>query len=63
MNAGKRIINLMQMFNIKHGLQPMRDCRLPKRFLTPHVEGGAANVKIPFDEMMKEYYAEEMLLG
>jgi len=56
LTAGERIINLMQMFNIKHGLEPMRDYRLPKRFLTPHAEGGAANVKMPFDDMVNEYY-------
>lgn len=57
LKTGERIINLMHMFNIKHGLEPMRDYRLPKRFLTPHREGGAANVKMPFDDMVNEYYS------
>jgi aldehyde:ferredoxin oxidoreductase len=47
----------MQMFNLKHGMDPMKDYRLPKRFLTPHSEGGAANVKMPFDDMVNEYYS------
>lgn len=57
LKTGERIINLMQMFNLKHGLEPLRDYRLPERFLTPHKEGGAANVKVPFDGMVNEYYS------
>lgn len=57
LKAGERIVNLMNMFNIKHGLEPKRDYRLPQRFLTPHAEGGAANVRIPFDDMVNEYYS------
>ena len=56
LTTGERIINLMNMFNIKHGVEPMRDYRLPKRFLTSHAEGGAAHVPMPFDEMLNEYY-------
>ena len=56
LKTGERIVNLMHMFNIKHGLQPLRDYQLPKRFFTPHAEGGAAHVKIPFEEMVNEYY-------
>ena len=58
LQTGERIINLMNMFNIKHGLVPRRDYMLPKRFFTHHREGGAAGVKIPFEEMVDEYYAE-----
>jgi aldehyde:ferredoxin oxidoreductase len=57
LKTGERIINLMQMFNLKHGLEPLGDYRLPERFLTPHKEGGAANVKVPFDDMVNEYYS------
>jgi aldehyde:ferredoxin oxidoreductase len=57
LRTGERVINLMQMFNLKHGMDPMRDYRLPKRFFTPHPEGGAANVKMPFDDMVNEYYS------
>jgi len=56
LKTGERVINLMNMFNIKHGMVPSRDYQLPKRFLTPHPEGGAANVEMPFDDMMNEYY-------
>jgi len=56
--TGERIVNLMQMFNLKHGLVPTRDYVLPQRFFTSHTEGGAAGVTIPFDEMVGEYYRE-----
>jgi len=58
LQTGERIINLMNMFNIKHGLVPRRDYMLPQRFFTPHREGGAGGVKIPFEEMVDEYYLE-----
>ncbi|MBL7213725.1 MAG: aldehyde ferredoxin oxidoreductase family protein [Desulfobacteraceae bacterium] len=57
LKTGERIINLMNMFNIKHGMKPSRDYQLPKRFLTPHPKGGAANVEMPFDDMLNEYYS------
>jgi aldehyde:ferredoxin oxidoreductase len=57
LKTGERIINVMNMFNIKHGLNPARDYRLPKRFLMPHKTGGAANVPVPFDAMIEEYYS------
>lgn len=55
--AGERIVNLMHLFNLKHGLDPLKDYRLPKRFETPHTDGGAAGVAMPFDEMLDEYYS------
>lgn len=58
LQAGERIVNLMQLFNLKHGLQPLTDYRLPKRFDTVRKEGGAAGVTIPFDKMMGDYYQE-----
>jgi len=57
LKTGERIVNLMNMFNIKHGLEPLRDYRLPKRFFTPHKEGGAARIEVPFDGMVNEYYS------
>lgn len=57
LKSGERIVNLMNMFNIKQGLEPSRDYRLPKRFLTPHPTGGAANVEMPFDDMINEYFS------
>jgi aldehyde:ferredoxin oxidoreductase len=56
--TGERIVNLMHLFNLKHGTVPMRDYVLPERFFTPHAEGGAPRVPLPFHEMMEEYYRE-----
>jgi len=56
--TGERIVNLMQMFNLKHGLVPTRDYVLPQRFFTAHTEGGAADVPLPFEDMVGEYYRE-----
>jgi aldehyde:ferredoxin oxidoreductase len=58
LTVGERIVNLMQLFNLKHGLVPARDYVLPLRFFTPHKEGGAANVSIPFEKMVGDYYRE-----
>ncbi|NIQ37836.1 MAG: aldehyde ferredoxin oxidoreductase [Proteobacteria bacterium] len=57
LKSGERIVNLMHMFNLKQGLEPLRDYRLPRRFMTPHAEGGAASVNMPFDDMVNEYYS------
>jgi aldehyde:ferredoxin oxidoreductase len=58
LKTGERIVNLMQMFNLKHGVVPTRDYVLPQRFFTPHMDGGAARVLIPFEAMVDEYYRE-----
>ena len=58
LKVGERIVNLMQLFNLKHGLVPARDYVLPLRFFTAHKEGGAANVSIPFEMMVDDYYRE-----
>jgi aldehyde:ferredoxin oxidoreductase len=58
LKTGERIVNLMQMFNLKHGVVPTRDYMLPRRFFEPHTEGGAAAVPLPFAEMVGEYYRE-----
>ena len=58
LTAGERVVNLMQMFNLKHGVVPTRDYVLPKRFFTAHTEGGAAGIPLPFAAMVGEYYKE-----
>jgi aldehyde:ferredoxin oxidoreductase len=58
LTTGERVVNLMQMFNLKHGVVPTRDYVLPKRFFTPHKEGGAAGIPLPFEAMVGEYYEE-----
>jgi len=56
LKAGERIVALMNMFNIKHGLVPERDYWLPERFFKPRKEGGAAGVVPPLKEMREEYF-------
>jgi aldehyde:ferredoxin oxidoreductase len=58
LKTGERIVNLMQMFNLKHGVVPTRDYVLPQRFFSPHAEGGAPRVPIPFETMVNDYYRE-----
>ena len=58
LQTGERIVNLMQMFNLKHGVVPAKDYVLPERFFTPHKEGGAADLPMPFEAMVGEYYQE-----
>jgi len=57
LKTGERIICVENMFNIKHGLEPMKDYWLPKRFFTPHKDGGAAGVEMPLRKMIDEYFA------
>ncbi len=56
LKAGERIINLQRMFNLKHGMDPKVDEKLPARIMTPHEEGGAQDKIPPFEKMMEEYY-------
>ena len=56
LKTGERIINLQRMFNLKHGLDPRKDDRLPRRFLQAHESGGAAGRIPPLQEMLGEYY-------
>lgn len=58
LQAGERVVNLMHMFNLKHGLKPLTDYTLPKRFDTVRKEGGAAGISIPFKKMIGDYYSE-----
>lgn len=58
LQVGERVINLMHLFNLKHGVVPVTDYTLPERFFTPHTVGGAAGVPLPFEEMVAEYYRE-----
>lgn len=57
LKIGERIVCLENMFNIKHGLDPLKDYRLPERMFVPRKEGGAAGVEIPFQEMLDEYFS------
>lgn len=56
MRAGERGWNLKRAINNRLGLTRKND-KLPKALLEPYQEGGAAGYVIPFDEMIRAYYA------
>jgi aldehyde:ferredoxin oxidoreductase len=56
MRCGERGWNLKRAINNRLGLTRTND-KLPKALLEPLKEGGAEGYTIPFDEMIKAYYA------
>lgn len=56
MRCGERGWNLKRAINNRLGLTCAND-KLPKALLEPYPEGGSAGYVIPFDEMIKAYYA------
>lgn len=56
MRCGERGWNLKRVINHRLGLTREND-KLPKTLLEPLREGGAEGYVIPFDEMIKAYYA------
>ena len=56
LRCGERGWNLKRAINIRLGLTREND-KLPKALLEPYREGGAEGYVIPFDEMIKAYYA------
>ena len=56
MRSGERGWNLKRAINNRLGLTRKND-RLPKALLEPYAEGGSAGYVIPFDEMIRAYYA------
>ena len=56
MRCGERGWNLKRAINNRLGLTRKND-KLPKALLEPYAEGGAEGYVIPFDEMIKAYYA------
>jgi aldehyde:ferredoxin oxidoreductase len=56
MRAGERGWNLKRAINNRLGLNRKND-RLPKALLEPYQDGGSAGYVIPFDEMIRAYYA------
>lgn len=58
MQAGERIFNLKRLFNLKCGLQPIRDDSVPTRILRLPKEAEGWNTRLcDFPEMIREYYA------
>jgi aldehyde:ferredoxin oxidoreductase len=56
LRCGERGWNLKRAINNRLGLTREND-KLPKALLEPYAEGGAEGYVIPFDEMIKAYYA------
>jgi aldehyde:ferredoxin oxidoreductase len=56
MRCGERGWNLKRAINNRLGLTRVND-KLPKAFLAPYQEGGSAGYVVPFDEMLRAYYA------
>ncbi len=57
MEIGRRIVNLMKVFNVRHGLSSERDAPSPRYGSTPG-DGPAAgkNIMVHWDEMLRNYY-------
>lgn len=56
--VGGRINQMCRLFNLKHGLIPAINDRLPPRMFQPLSEGGAAGKVPPLKKMLMEYYQE-----
>jgi aldehyde:ferredoxin oxidoreductase len=56
LRCGERGWNLKRAINNRLGLTRKND-KLPKALLEPYQEGGSAGYVIPFDEMIRAYYA------
>lgn len=55
MRVGERGWNIKRLANIRMGMKKADD-RLPKAFLEPLDDGGAAGYRIPIEEMLDAYY-------
>jgi aldehyde:ferredoxin oxidoreductase len=57
METGRRIVNLMKVFNVRHGLSAELDAPSPRYGSTPG-DGPAAgkSIMVHWDEMLRNYY-------
>ena len=57
LQIGERIQNIRQAFNFKHGIEPLRDFKLPARALgePPLDDGSLKGVTIPFKQLSENY--------
>jgi len=53
---GERIVNMQQCFNLRMGLDPLKENVLPPKLSVPHREGGAAGRIPPWREILDEYW-------
>jgi len=59
MEIGERVFNLCRIFNLREGMEPLKEDRLPKRFSEVLLEGGSKGESISADEFaneLVEYY-------
>jgi aldehyde:ferredoxin oxidoreductase len=57
MKAGERIWNLERLFNLREGLDPLKDDTLPKRLLEEPLPEGASKGRVSqLPKMLPEYY-------
>ncbi len=62
LKVGHRIHTLRQLFNVREGVNPKKDFKLPRRVLEPFPEGPLAGVKLTEEdvERMREQYWETL---
>jgi len=54
---GERIVNMQHCFNLRMGLDPLKENVMPERLSVPHKDGGAAGKIPPWREILKEYWS------
>jgi len=53
---GERIVNMQQCFNLRMGLDPLKENVMPERMTIPHREGGAAGKVPPWKKILEDYW-------
>lgn len=59
METGERIFNLCRMYNLREGMEPRKEDKLPARFSVELSEGGSKGESIPedlFKQELEDYY-------
>ena len=59
METGERIFNLCRMYNLREGMEPRKEDKLPVRFSVVLSEGGSKGESIPedlFKQELEDYY-------
>ena len=53
---GERIVNMQHCFNLRMGLDPLKENVMPERLSVPHKEGGAAGRIPPWRKILEDYW-------
>lgn len=53
---GERIVNMQHCFNLRMGLDPLKENVMPERLCVPHKEGGAAGKIPPWKKILEDYW-------